>query len=109
MPVIDLPALSVSLPRYQIMRKRAQVYFSGRVQGVGFRYSVQEVACGYEVTGFVRNLVDGRVELVVEGEEEEIKAFQQGIQDSHLGGHIRGQDMNWSGATGEFRGFEIRH
>ena len=56
------------------MRKRAQVFYSGRVQGVGFRYSAREVACGCEVTGFVRNLPDGRVELVVEGEEAEIKA-----------------------------------
>ena len=49
------------------MRKRAHVFYSGRVQGVGFRYSTREVACGYEVTGRVRNLPDGRVELVAEG------------------------------------------
>ena len=53
------------------MRKRARVYYSGRVQGIGFRYTAREVACGYEVTGFVRNLPDGRVEMAAEGDEEE--------------------------------------
>ena len=91
------------------MRRRAQVFYSGRVQGVGFRYSVREVACGYEVTGFVRNLPDGRVELVAEAEEDETKAFLEGIRDSQLGSHIHGEDVNWSSATGEFNRFEIEH
>ena len=47
------------------MRKRATVFYSGRVQGVGFRYTAREIACGYELTGYVRNLDDGRVELIV--------------------------------------------
>lgn len=90
------------------MRKRAHVFYSGRVQGVGFRYGVREVACGYEVTGFVRNLPDGRVELVVEGDEGETQAFLAAIRQSHLGGYIRGEDVSWSAATGEFNRFEIR-
>jgi acylphosphatase len=89
------------------MRKRAHVFYSGRVQGVGFRYGAREVACGFEVTGFVRNLHDGRVEMVAEGEEEELKAFLDGIRASHLGSYIRGVDVNWSAATGEFTGFDI--
>jgi len=107
--LLDRAALSGSLALYQVMRKRAQVFYSGRVQGVGFRYSVREVACGYEVTGFVRNLPDDRVELVAEAEEEETKAFLQAIRDSQLGSYIRGEDVNWSSATGEFNRFEIRH
>jgi acylphosphatase len=91
------------------MRKRAQVFYSGRVQGVGFRYSAREVACGYEVTGFVRNLPDGRVELVAEGEEAEAQAFLVAIQESQLGGHIRGEDVSWSAAVGEFNGFEVQN
>jgi acylphosphatase len=91
------------------MRKCAQVFYSGRVQGIGFRYSVREIACGYEVTGFVRNLYDGRVELVAEGEEEEARAFLAAIQDSQLGSHIHGKDVSWTAATGEFIGFGIRH
>ena len=67
------------------MRKRAHVFYSGRVQGVGFRYSAREVACGFEVTGFVRNLPDGRVELVAEGEEEEVKAFLEAIHGEPSG------------------------
>ena len=91
------------------MRKRAHVVYSGRVQGVGFRYSAREVACGYEVTGFVRNLPDGRVEMVAEGDEEEAKAFLAAIHDGQLGSYIRGTDVNWMAATGEFNQFEIRH
>ena len=90
------------------MIKRAHVYYTGRVQGVGFRYSAREVACGYDLSGFVRNLPDGRVELVAEGEEEEVQAFLQGIKASHLGGHIRHADINWFDATHDFKGFEIR-
>jgi acylphosphatase len=89
------------------MRKRAQVFFQGRVQGVGFRYSAREVACGYEVTGFVRNLFDGRVELVAEGEEAEIQQFLQAIHDSHLGSHIHKESVTWLPAAGEFTGFQI--
>ena len=91
------------------MRKRAHVVYSGRVQGVGFRYSAREVACGFEVTGFIRNLPDGRVEMVAEGDEEEAKAFLAAIHDGLLGSYIRGSDVSWMAATGEFNRFEIRH
>jgi acylphosphatase len=91
------------------MRKRAHVFYSGRVQGVGFRYTACEVACGYEVTGFVRNLADGRVELVAEGEEEEAQGFLEAMRANQLGSHVRGADVTWTAATGEFSRFEIRH
>ncbi len=90
------------------MRKRAQVFYSGRVQGVGFRYSVRELACGYEVAGYVRNLADGRVELCVEGESAEVDAFLEGIRASHLAGYLRNTELNLLPASGEFKGFEIR-
>ena len=83
------------------------IFYSGRVQGVGFRYTTKSVAMGFEVTGTVRNVADGRVELTVEGERAELEAFQEAIRDSGLGGSIRGEAVDWSGATGEFRGFEI--
>ena len=57
------------------MKKRLSVHFEGHVQGVGFRQSARRLATGYEVTGEVRNLPDGRVHLLVEGEEEELRAF----------------------------------
>ena len=85
------------------------MFYSGRVQGVGFRYSVREVACGFEVTGFVRNLPDGRVELVAEGDAEEAQAFLAAIHEGQLRSHIRCEDVNWNVATGEFNQFEIRH
>jgi len=84
-----------------------QVWYSGRVQGVGFRFRTKQVSTGYEVTGTVRNLSDGRVELVAEGNEAELKEFQQAIRDSGLGSLIRDEQVVWSAATGEFRGFEI--
>ncbi len=88
-------------------RERLHVFYSGRVQGVGFRFIVKIVAHGFEVTGTVRNLSDGRVELIAEGERAELEAFLKGIQDSEVGAFIRSEEKAWSEARGEFRGFEI--
>jgi len=88
-------------------RARMEVLYSGRVQGVGFRYTVKSLVHGYEVSGTVRNLADGRVELVAEGTHEELDAFQQAIMDSGLGRLIQDVKINWREAAGGFRGFEI--
>jgi acylphosphatase len=88
-------------------RCRLTIYYSGRVQGVGFRFTTKSVAAGYDVVGVVRNLADGRVELVVEGEREELEGFRRAIQDSEVGGLIRHEAVVWGAATGAFRGFEI--
>lgn len=88
-------------------RFRMTTWYSGRVQGVGFRFTACEVATGYEVVGRVRNLADGRVELVAEGSREELDAFREAIKESGLRGFIRDEQVQWSEATGEFRGFEI--
>jgi acylphosphatase len=90
-----------------VKRKRMQVFYSGSVQGVGFRYTVKSVATGYEVAGTVGNLADGRVELVVEGAKEELEAFRQAIRESGLEHFIRDEEIHWDDASGEFRGFEI--
>lgn len=90
-------------------RRRLQIYYSGRVQGVGFRYTVKIVATGFEVTGTVRNLPDGRVELVAEGPRDELEGFRKAIQDSEVGGFIADEQLDWSEGTGAFRGFEIVH
>ena len=87
--------------------RRLHVLYSGRVQGVGFRYAVKQAALGFDVTGTVRNLSDGRVELVAEGNQEELKTFQQAIRESGLDGLIAQADAHWSDATQEFRGFSI--
>jgi len=83
------------------------VLYSGMVQGVGFRYTVKSVASGFEVTGTVRNLPDGRVELAVEGDRAELSAFRQAIRDEGLAHFIRDEQVAWSEAQGEWRGFEI--
>jgi acylphosphatase len=84
-----------------------QVLYSGKVQGVGFRYSVKSAASGYDVTGTVRNLPDGRVEVVVEGQREELDAFRTGIREAGLEHFIKGEDVSWGEAKNDFRGFEI--
>ena len=88
-------------------RTRMHVFYSGRVQGVGFRYTAKNVAMGFDVTGMIRNLPDGRVELRAEGSREELDAFRQAIRDSGLEGFIRDETVSWQPATGEFGGFEI--
>lgn len=84
-----------------------QIYYRGRVQGVGFRYTTKRVAAGFEVVGTVRNVPDGRVELIAEGNEAELKEFAQAIRDSGMDHFIENEDLSWREATGEFRGFEI--
>ena len=90
-------------------RRRLQIFYSGRVQGVGFRYTAKAVAQGFEVTGVVRNRADGRVELLAEGALAELRAFRQAIRDAGLGGLIRHEKASECEATGEFRGFDIIH
>ena len=88
-------------------RCRMKILYSGRVQGVGFRYSVKSTARGYDVAGMVRNLADGRVELLVEGERGELEAFRQAIRDGGLESCIRDEAITWHEAQGGFRGLEI--
>ena len=84
-----------------------QIVYSGCVQGVGFRYTAKTVAPGFEVTGIVRNLPDGRVELVAEGARGELEAFQDAIRGAGLAGFIRDESVIWSDAKNEFKGFDI--
>jgi acylphosphatase len=84
------------------------VHFTGHVQGVGFRYTTLNIALGYDVRGYVRNLPDGRVELVAEGAAAELDAFLTTVQD-RMGSFIRRADVTDSPATGEFQEFSLRH
>ena len=88
-------------------RKQMQLFYSGRVQGVGFRYTVKSAANGFEVTGTVRNLPDGRVELIAEGLKDELEAFRQAIRETGLEHFIQNEDVSWREAKNEFRGFQI--
>lgn len=86
-----------------------QVFYEGNVQGVGFRYTVKQIARGFDLTGAVRNLSDGRVELQATGEEGEVNAFLEAIEQSVLRAHIRKQLRAPLPEPVAFRGFEIRH
>ncbi|MEI6194930.1 MAG: acylphosphatase [Verrucomicrobiota bacterium] len=88
-------------------RRRLEIFYSGRVQGVGFRYTAKTVATGFELSGTIRNLPDGRVELVAEGTRAELEAFRAAIRDEGLAGFIRDEQVTWADAKNEFRGFEI--
>ena len=83
------------------------IFYSGRVQGVGFRYTTKTVATGFEITGTVRNLPDGRVELVAEGQRDELDAFRAALHDAGLAGFIRDEQVSWAEPENKFRGFEI--
>lgn len=84
-----------------------QIFYSGRVQGVGFRYTVRTVATGFDVVGMVRNLTDGRVELIAEGERAELEAFRVAIPDAGLAANIRNEEAIWGEPQGHFKGFTI--
>ncbi len=87
----------------------AQVFYEGNVQGVGFRYSVKQIAKGFDVIGWIRNLTDGRVEMQVSGESAELAAFLEAIVQSELRAHIKDQTATPSAEAPVARGFEIRH
>lgn len=87
------------------------VFYEGRVQGVGFRYTVRRLAQGFEVLGWARNLPDGRVELLAGGEPGEVDGFLQAIAESELAGFIRHRQVHLLPATelAGLSGFSIRH
>ena len=89
------------------MKKQIHVYFSGRVQGVGFRFTVSDIARDLNVVGWVKNLGDGRVETAAEAEEKVLEDFLARI-NQYFFRYIQDTDIQWLEATGKFRDFEIR-
>lgn len=85
---------------------RKTVHFSGTVQGVGFRYTVHRLACRFAVTGYVRNLADGRVELVAEGERDQVEGLLDVVQRT-MCEYVRDTACSESPPTGAYRSFEI--
>jgi acylphosphatase len=83
------------------------VHYRGNVQGVGFRYTARRIARGYAVTGYVRNLADGRVELAAEGPADQVQSFLEELQRT-MAQYIRHSDVQTLPATGKDREFEIR-
>lgn len=88
------------------MKKQAHIFYSGRVQGVGFRFTTQELAQDLNVCGWVKNLGDGRVEVVAEAEEEVLKDFLGRI-NRYFSRYIQDVGVEWQAATGEFKEFNI--
>ena len=87
---------------------RAEVLFGGQVQGVGFRYRTLLAAEPHRVSGYVRNLRNGKVELVAEGARSEVEALLAGVRE-RLHGYIVDELVHWASATGEFKGFAVRY
>lgn len=90
------------------MYVRLTVLFMGHVQGVGFRYTACRVAESHDVTGQVRNLPDGRVEMIVEGTSEAANGMVQAVQDE-MASHVRQVATQQSGSTGQYDGFRIAY
>jgi len=88
--------------------KRAHVFYSGRVQGIGFRYTAQNIAENLGVYGWVKNLEDGRVEIAAEGEEKNLKEFLDKILKGPLGRYIKDMELSWETPTSEFNDFDVR-
>ena len=89
--------------------KRMQVFFSGTVQGVGFRFTAERLARRFSVTGFVRNLDDGRVEVTAEGSEKPLVEFLTAIRESGMKLYIRDVEAHWSSAEECFNRFSITY
>lgn len=83
------------------------VYFTGRVQGVGFRYQSLQVSKEFDVTGYVKNLPDGRVQLEAEGTKAEVDAFVAAIEE-RMHGHVRKVERASARRTAQFQGFSIQ-
>lgn len=89
------------------MVRRVEALYSGQVQGVGFRLSVERLAVDLNIRGWVKNLSDGRVRVVGEAEEEALKNFLERIKRS-FSVYISDIDLQWFVPTGEFPDFQIR-
>ena len=87
---------------------RMTVFFSGRVQGVGFRYQTVQVAQEFEVSGYVRNLMDGRVECLAEGDAAQVRAFMDEVA-ARLDVYIRKVERQEAVVPPSCKGFTIRH
>lgn len=93
--------------KYPVMMAK-KILYEGRVQGVGFRFGVRQIAEGFTVAGHAANLPDGRVEVFLQGEKEEVEGMEKEIAHSHLEGFIRKQEAQEVAVETGRRGFQIR-
>ncbi|MCM8776622.1 MAG: acylphosphatase [Candidatus Omnitrophica bacterium] len=89
------------------MDQRLKAIFDGMVQGVGFRFTVERISRQFAVKGYVRNLANGKVELVAEGAEGELKNFLNAIREGSMSDYIRDVQVEWSESKSQFKQFEI--
>ncbi len=87
--------------------ERCHIFIKGNVQQVGFRFYAREIASETKITGWVKNLSDGRVEIVAEGEDAQIQEFLQNLNEGYLGRNISEIIKNTETHTGEFSSFSI--
>lgn len=90
-------------------KARAHIIVSGRVQGVFFRAKTQEKAQQLGVTGWVKNLAEGRVEAVFEGEKPQVEQLVKWAKKGPSGAIVNDLDLSWEEYQGEFSNFEIRY
>jgi acylphosphatase len=95
-------------PHKRLPHKRLTVHYTGRVQGVGFRYTVCRIAEALDVTGYVKNLPGGCVELVAEGAPQVISQFHERICQK-MKGNITNHELTESPATGDYTNFDIAY
>jgi len=88
--------------------KRVHAYYSGRVQGVGFRFTAVDLALKYKVCGWVKNLPDSRVEVVAEGEEKNLDCFLADLK-TQMSHYISEENMYTEPATKDFSNFRIQY
>jgi acylphosphatase len=100
------PVLATPIADGSNERRRLHAFFSGMVQGVGFRYTASSEAGRLGITGWVRNREDGRVELLAEGTASELENYLSALGDE-MSGYIRKVDRSWEPATGEWDKFWI--
>ena len=85
---------------------RAHIFYSGRVQGVGFRFTVQRTAADLDLRGWVKNLPDGRVEVLAEGDREKIERLCQRVE-KRFHGYIQGKNIDFAPAQKNYQDFDI--
>ena len=88
------------------MIMQSRIFYSGTVQGIGFRYTVQRFASSLKLTGWVKNLSDGRVEILVEGNQEDIEKLMNQIAEKFQG-YIKNKEFSSAPASGKFKDFQI--
>ena len=88
------------------MKKQLHVFYSGNVQGIGMRYTLRDIASGLKICGWVKNLKDGRVEVLAEAEEDTLNDFLVQVKD-RFPRYIKGIALEWLPAKGEFRDFQV--